>query len=199
MNSKQKSTTTAIALLLVFSTFQLYVGTAFAGTPGQQPMGSLTTQGNNPITVNGASAVSGATILTGANIETPAGVGATVNLGPLGSLQIDPNTKLALDFQNGSVRVMLLQGCVVLNTKQGTTGEVDTSKGVAGKRDATADAEISTCAPGSVATAPAAAGGGRGGLFGLGTAATVAILGGGGAVIAALIAGRGDNPSPATP
>src|SRR6266853_4148555 len=141
MNLRQKRITSAIALFLVFSTTQLYVSVSFAGpqplivrrevaAPApQQATGSLTTHNNRPITVNGAAASGGTTIISGASIETPDGVGATVNLGSLGSLQIDPNTKLTMEFQLGSVKVMLLQGCVILRTRKGTSGEVDNPQG----------------------------------------------------------------------
>jgi hypothetical protein len=211
VNSKKRSITTAIALFLVFSTAQVYTSASFAAREAgsalippavpQQVTGSLTTQGNKPITLNGASAASGATIVSGASIETPAGVGATVNMGGLGSLQIDPNTKLTVEFQNGSIKVMLLSGCVILNTKRGTTGEVNTPQGPLGKTDPAKDDSIKVCAPGSVATVPATAAGGGGGLFGLGTAATVAILAGGAGVTAAALTlgGRGTNPSGVNP
>lgn len=211
VNSKQKSITTAIALFLVFATAQLYTGVSFAAREAgsaltlpavpQQATGSLTTQGNNPINVNGVSAVSGATITSGASIETPAGVGATVNMGGLGSLQIDPNTKLTVEFQNGSIKVMLLAGCVTLHTKRGTTGEVNGPQGPLGKTDPAKDDSLKVCAPGAAATVPPTTAGGGGGLFGLGTAATVAILAGGAGVTAAALTlgGRGTNPSGSTP
>src|SRR5882724_6600726 len=119
MNSRQKRVTGAIALFLVFSTTQVYVGVSLAGARSasdrheasapapQQPMGILTTQSNKSITVNGAAAISGATLLSGASVETPEGVGGTVNLGTLGSLQIEPNARLTLEFQAGSIKVML--------------------------------------------------------------------------------------------
>jgi hypothetical protein len=208
MNSRQKRITSAIALFLVFSTTQIYVSVSFAepqplpvlsatapAVPPQQITGSLMTQGNKLITVNGVSATSGATVVSGASIETPDAVGGTVSLGSLGTLQIDPNTKLTLQFQNGSVKVMLLQGCVILHTKKGTTGEVDTSQGAAGKSDSAVDGLVKTCAPGSVATVPATAAG-RGGL---GTAATVAIIAGGATAVLVPILSRGTNSSPSTP
>jgi hypothetical protein len=211
MNLRQKRITSVIALLLVFSTTQVYVSVSFAKpqplpalsvtapvVPPQQITGSLTTQGNKPITVNGVSATSGATVVSGASIETPDAVGGTVNLGSLGTLQIDPNTKLILEFQDGSVKVRLLQGCVTLRTRKGTIGEVDNSGGAAGKTDPTLDGLVKTCAPGSVATVPAATAD-RGGLFGLGTAATLAIVGGAAtAVLVSLLSG-GTNPSSSTP
>jgi hypothetical protein len=188
MGSRSKRFTSAIALLLVFSTTQLYVGVSFAGGPTasggtetrepmpQQVTGILTTQGNNPITVNGASAVSGATMLSGASIETPSGVSATVNLGSRGSLQIDSNTKLTLDFDQTNIRVMLIEGCVTLRTRKGTTGEIDTPQGgVIGKTDPAKDGKLEVCPRRGAAAIPAAA---TGGLFGIGTAATLGLIGG---------------------
>ena len=134
MSLRQRKAFKAIAVFLAFSFAQVYVQTSFAEPGGarapvpmpQQFVARLTTRGNAPITVNGASASGGATILTGATIETPDQVGATINLGPLGTLDIAPNTKLTLDFdQNGNVKVKLIWGCVILKTKKGTNGEVE--------------------------------------------------------------------------
>src|SRR5437879_3467468 len=89
MNSRRKRIATATALLLVFAVTQVYLGIISAATKGPsvrtaagtpQATAILTTLGNKPITVNGASAVSGATILSGATIETPDGVSATINI-----------------------------------------------------------------------------------------------------------------------
>jgi hypothetical protein len=148
--------------------------------------------------------------LTGATIETPDQVGATINLGSLGTLDIGPNTKLTLEFdQSGNVKVKLLAGCVILKTKKGTTGEVETPNGSAGKNDKNGGALPFCFAGGAVSpasaagvgagagAAAAAGGGGAGGLFGLGTAATIAILGGAGAITTiAIIGTHGSNPSP---
>ena len=206
MSSKSKRIITAIGLLLAFATSQVYVGVSFAkpdsaaptatGTVPQEPTGILTTKGNQAITVNGASAISGATIMSGASMETPEGTGATVSLGGLGSLEISPKAKLTLEFQNGSVKVMVTEGCVTLHTKKGTSGEVDTSKGVAGKTDPGKDGSIKICPDRTGAVTGAA---GAGGLFGLGTAATVAIIAGGATAVIVPVVLHGGNPSPSTP
>jgi hypothetical protein len=207
MTPKFKRITTVVSLFLVFAVSQIYGSVTLAGPQPatvpvdtrqpvpQQTSGVLTTQGNKGISINGATAISGATILSGASIETPDGVGGTVNLGSLGSLQIDANTKLTLEFQSGSVKIVLLQGCVVLHTKKGTTGEISGPQGAASKTDPSKDGVLRTCAPGSVLTAPAAAAGGGGGLFGIGTAATLGVIGGVGEIITPMILG-GANPSP---
>ena len=222
MNLKQQKAFKALAVFLAFSFAQVYVQTSFADPSGtgtlvplpQQFVARLATRGNQPITVNGASASGGATILTGAVIETPDQVGATINLGSLGTLDIAPNTKLTLEFdQNGNVKVKLISGCVILKTKKNTNGEVEVPTGSAGKTDKKKGGVLDVCFPagasaptvGAGAAAAAGAGAGAavaaaaatGGILGLGVPATIAILGGAGAITTiAIVATHGSNPSP---
>ena len=208
MNFRYKRMTAAMALFVVFAVTQVYLGVSLAATvglsnpavQGRQITGILTTQGNKPITVNGASAVSGATIPNGATtIETPDGVGATVNVPGHGTLQIAPNSKLTIEIDpSGNIKVVITQGCAVLNTKKGTSGELTNAQGQISKADASGDNLIDSC-PGKKIAPVVAAGGG--GLFGLGTAATVAIVGGaiGGTAAGIALANRGTNPSPSGP
>jgi hypothetical protein len=201
MSFKSKLITMAIAMSFVFATVQVYIGVSFA-QPGpvasveslamapQQTMGILATQGNKEITVNGTNLISGGTIVSGASIETPAGVGATVSLASRASLEIDPNAKLTLEFDQSGVKVMLTQGCVNLRTKKGTTGEIITPKSSAGKTDPAQDGKLETC-PGRDAAPILAADGGAGGLFALGAAAAVAIIGEGVTTVAVPVAPRG--------
>ena len=226
MSLKERKAYQALAVFLAFAFVQVYVQTSFAELGGsrvsvpvpQQFVARLTTRGNQPITVNGASAASGATILTGATIETPDQVGATINLGDLGTLDLAPNTKVMLEFDDtGRVRVKVLTGCVVYkpckNCKKDVDAEIDTPAGTAAKSDKKKNGGgMDVCFAGSGAPvvnagaaasagagagggAAAGAGGGVGG--GLSTAAKVAIFGGIGGTTAALIyALRGHNPSP---
>ncbi len=226
MNQKRRNGSRVIAVLLLFAILQisLQVGLAEPNTTTnptalpQQFVARLTTRGNQPITVNGLSANTGASILTGATIETGADQSATVNLGPLGQLDIAPNTKLVLTYdENGNVKAVIVYGCAILTAKKKTTGEVATEQGSAGKTDPAAGGVLDICFPqgaaapnvgtGAAATAGAGAGagipaggaaGGGGGLFGLGTAATVAIFAGIGAAALTPLAFQ-DNPSGATP
>ena len=208
MSSRQRRVSRAIALFLIFSMAQVYVGVSLAASwhvsvPAansspvpQEPAGILQIPDGKAITVNGASAITGATIVNGAIIETPDGVGATVAFGSPGSLQIDPNAKLTLEVHNGSIKVMLLKGCVILRTKKGTAGEIDTPEGVVGKTDPAKDGVLKVCTKGAVLIAPATASGGGGGLSG---AAIAAIVVGGGAAVAVGLGLRGNNPSSITP
>ena len=184
-------------MLLVFATGPVYVVSfaepgsvvpeSVAMTP-QQRTGILTTQGNKEITVNGTNSISGATIVSGASIETPAGVSATVSLGRRGSLEIEPNTKLTVEFDQSSVKVMLTEGCGSLRTKKGTTGEISTPKGSAGKTDPAQDGKLEICPRRSAAPIVAA---GEGGLFSLVSAAAFAIIARGETAVAVPVTPRG--------
>ena len=200
MSLNSKHTAVALALLLIFATGQVYLavslaqsgsvvpGESVAMTPPSEPMGILTTQGNKEITVNDTNSTGGATIISGASIETPAGVGATVSLGSRGSLEIEPDTKLTVEFDQSSVKVMLTVGCGSLRTKKGTTGEISTPKGSRWKTDPAQDGKLDICPRRSAAPIAAA---GSGGLFRLGTAAAVAIIARGETTIAVPVSPRG--------
>jgi len=205
-----------IAALLLLALVQIGVQVGLAEpnnttTPvvlPQQVVARLTTRNNQPIQVNGLSANTGASILTGATIETGADQSATVNLGPLGTLDIAPNTKLVLTYDDqGNVKALLVYGCAILTAKKKTSGEIATEQGTAGKTDPAAGGVLNVCFPQGAAaptitntlpTAPAAGGGGGGGLFGLGKAATIAIFAGIGAAATTPLFFQ-DNPSGSNP
>jgi hypothetical protein len=236
MTLKQRKGFKALALILAFSVMQIGVQATFAGpnssagnaaaAPVPQAITArLTTRGNQAIIVNGNNVSTGASILTGSTIETGDQVGATINLGPLGSLDLAPNTKVQLEYDNqGNVKVKLIQGCAILRTKKNANGQIDTDQGTAGKNDKATGGALDVCFPqgssqpvvnqgaaanagagagggGAAAAAPTAAGTASGGLFGLGTAADIAILGGAAAAAIGIPIAlhRGGNSSPSTP
>ena len=226
MNPKRRNGSRVIAVLLLLAIAQigLQVGLAEPNTTTnptaipQQFVARLTTRNNQPITVNGLSANTGASILTGATIETGADQSATVNLGPLGQLDIAPNTNLVLTYdEHGNVKALLIYGCAILTAKKKTKGEVATEQGTAGKTDPAAGGVLDVCFPqgataptvgqGAAASAGAGAGagvpagaavGGGGGLFGLGVPATIAIFTGVGVAALTPLFFQ-DNPSGANP
>jgi hypothetical protein len=214
MSLRQRKGFKALAVFLAISFAQVYVQTSFADPGGggapvpvpQQFVARLTTRGNQPITVNGASTASGATILTGAALETPDQVSATIDLGPLGTVELQPNSSIQLDFDDsGNVRVKILKGCVVIKKKGKGVGEVYTAEGASEKTNdkrkgmgfCYAAGQLNSIGSGAGAAAAAGGAAAGGGLFGLGTAATVAIVGGIAGGTVAIIAGtHGHNPSP---
>ncbi|HEX8140316.1 MAG TPA: hypothetical protein VF544_22315 [Pyrinomonadaceae bacterium] len=228
ITKRRRRAANALALFLIFTVAQVYIQVNLAGpnvkvkdaTPlpaqgGGQLTGKLTTTGGKPILVNGASLGSGGTLLTGAVIDVPDGVGATIDLGPLGQLDLAPNTTVELVFSDGEVKVKIRKGCAILRTKKGTNGEVSTDQGVAATNDKNKNGVADVCFPlgggspivnaGAAANAGAGAGagaaGGGGGLFGLGPWGTLGVISGGIAAGIGIYKGvhRGRNPSPGTP
>ena len=207
MTEKRRNRSRAIAALLLFSIMQVGLQVGLAEPPSttnatpipQQVVARLTTRNNQPITVNGLSASTGASILTGATIETGADQSATVNLGPLGSLDIAPNTKLVLTYDDqGNVKALIIYGCAVLTAKKKTNGEIATEQGTAGKTDPAAGGVLRQCVGAATTTTPNPTHAGGGGLFGLGKAATIAIFAGIGAAALTPLAFQ-NNPSGANP
>ncbi len=141
MNLGQLKTFKAIAVFLAFSLTHVYVQTSFAG-PGaskasvltpQRYIARLTTSGR-PVTVNGSSASPGATFLTGATLETPNQVSAKVKIPGLGTIYLEPNSAIQLDFDDdGNVRVKLIRGCAKIRKRGDGVGEVYTADGASEK------------------------------------------------------------------
>src|SRR5678816_2514081 len=156
MNPKRRNGSKVIAVLLLVAITQISLQVSFAepntttnptALP-QQFIARLTTRNNQPITVNGLGANTGASILTGATIETGADQSATVNLGSLGTLDIAPNTKLVLTYDdNGNVKAVIMFGCAILTAKKKTKGEVATEQGSAGKTDPATGGILDICFP----------------------------------------------------
>jgi hypothetical protein len=202
----------ANAALVLASTSLMPEGTLIAP---QGTLGRLVTRGNQPVTVNGNSVVSGATIPSGATISTSDGVGATINLGPLGSVELAPNTEVTIEYSDGRIKVTVIQGCLILRNKKGTYAEIDTAQGKVASNDPNTKPEsvLDVCQPagttppivnqGAAANAGAGAGGGGAtvGGGGLSPVGTVLILGGIAAGIGIPVAlhGSSSNPSPSGP
>ncbi|HKZ77738.1 MAG TPA: hypothetical protein VJ124_05390 [Pyrinomonadaceae bacterium] len=202
MSRRRNKGLKATAVIVAFAIAQVYVQISFAELPSTATVpspqniiiGRLTTRNSQPITVNGNSAASGASIQTGATIQTPADVSATINLGPLGSVDLAPNTTIRLDFdEQGNIKVTLISGCVIIRAKRNTEGQIDTEQGNAAKTDKKKGGILDVCFPPG-ASSPivgqgAAAAAGAGVLLG-GSAGAVAAGGGIGAVtIGAIVAG----------
>jgi hypothetical protein len=174
--------------------------------PPPQMLARLTTRGNQPITVNGVSATTGDSIATDAVIETPPGVTATIDLGPLGSLDIEPGTRLKLEYDSNCipptpgdtsqdpdkkcrVRVTVFAGCATAHYKRGSHHEAVNEQGVviqeSDKKRKGAGA-FPFCAG-----APAGAAAAGGGLTTLTKVLIGALIIGGGGIIWTIL----DNPS----
>jgi hypothetical protein len=202
MSIRQRKSMKALAVFMAFAVAQISMQLSFAstGSPSyatlvqQQLIVKVTTSGNRPILVNGNSTASGGSLATGAIIETPDGVSAKIDLGPLGTLDLAPNSKVVLEFdcppapgtepEPCKVKAKVLAGCVVLNTKKGTQGQIDTEQQENVQQSSkNGGAPLNFCAPGAggAGASSAAAGAGAttgGGGVGAGTIAAVVIAGG---------------------
>ena len=93
--SLQSQKKTKVASLLLASCFMFAcAGISFAA-PGT---GKLMTRGDKPIVVNGNMVSSGIAIFSGARIQSLEGVGATIELGALGRLDMPPAPRSMLTF-----------------------------------------------------------------------------------------------------
>lgn len=218
MTFKLSSYRKATVLVIVVSFLQFYLPAAFAETNAVSPqatLGRLRTRSNEAILANGISVKTGATIMSGATVETGDMVSATIDLGPLGAIDLAPNSKVLVEFRAGEIKITILQGCAIVRTKAGTYGQIYTEKGLATSNDpvqrpaAVLDVCYPSGAPAPIVNQGAAANAGAGaaaetsdrigagwiwlGVFG-GGAALVGLLasGGGGG-------GGGTNPSLTAP
>jgi hypothetical protein len=209
MTARGQKATSAVALFLVFAISQVYVqanlltkkaGATNAPTASAPIAGKLATRKDQPIKLNGSTVNGGATILPGAQLETPALIGATVQLGKLGKLDLAPKTQLTIAFGDNNVAVALTTGAVVLTTNPGVDGSVTTDAGTR-KTDSKKRDAIAVQAGGAAAGDEGA--GAEGMMSGLsgGGARTLGVVILSGAVAAAVFipCRGGNNPSPGRP
>jgi hypothetical protein len=202
MDTRKKNALKALAVILAFSFAQVYVqagpnAAPAPGVPQRAITARLSTRGNAPITVNGNATGTGATILTGATIETPDQVSGTIDLGDAGVIEIQPNSKIQLEFdENGNVRVKVLRGCVATNKKTNVLpGEIELYTDQASYKTDKKRRNLGGCLlpNGQLGSLTGAAT--SGGLTGAEIGGIVA-GGGAGAVILGVVLTRGGNPSP---
>lgn len=176
----------------------LIVGTLHVVAAAQE-MGKLKTRANKPVMVNSHKAISGTTLLSGSEIQCPAKVGATVDLGSLGRLDIAPKTDLTLTFNAAGISVQLRSGYVVLTTNKGISGSVNTPDGQYFKTDISKTSSVVAKTAGVVGPEAAAMVGAQaGGISG----AAAGIAGAGASIVggtAAASGGRGGDLSTDTP
>lgn len=198
MDTRKKKALKALALFLAFSFAQVYVqaGLPSPATPGgapQQLIARLTTTDNRPIQVNGANVGTGGTILTGATIETPDQVSAIIDLGEAGVIELQPGSKIQLEFdKDGNVKVKVIQGCAVAKKKANVLpGEIEMYTDTASEKTDQKRHNMGFCILPNGGLSPFSAPG----LTGL----EIGAIGGGiaGGTIAAVALTRGGNPSPA--
>ncbi len=210
MSTSKQKRFRAIAVVLAFAVAQFYIQLSFAA-PGstvllQRQISAVLTATGGPAVINGNSASTGATVLPGAEVEAPPGVRVSINLGTLGTVDMDPGSKIRLYYEcSGNaptetckVRAVVLAGCVHVSAAKGTDGQIDTETQENVQNSKGGGGAITHCAAGLVSPSSAGAAAGEG----LSTAAKIAIIAGAVSVPAALFwafHGGGANPSPGGP
>ena len=157
-----------ITLVFIIGAFQMQV------MAGAGLMGKLRTRDNKPVLVNNNKAKSGTTIMSGARIQCPEKIGATIDLGSLGRLDMAPNTDVALTFDATRVAVQLNSGYVVLTTNKGITGTVTNADGRVVQTDVTKLSSVVAMTAGAVGPEAAVPIGAGASLLSAGAAAGVA-------------------------
>jgi hypothetical protein len=194
----------ALALFLVFCFAQVYVQAGLTdpgagGVPQRLIAARVTsTRNNQPILINNNSAGAGTTILTGAIVETGDQASATIDISPLGSFDIGPNSRVQLDFNESGFRLKVFRGCVAVKSRGNDNAEVYTEEGASEKTNSKRRAFGVCFLNGQLTpqTATAAAGGG---LSGAQWGAIIASIGGTTVLIIGANnggTGRPPNPSP---
>jgi hypothetical protein len=122
--------------------------------------GKLTTTNNKSITVNDQKVKSGADISSGSDIRSPEKIGATIELGELGRLEIGPRTDLRLGFDAKGIIVHVRTGHVVLTTNKGFHGTLTTSDSGPMRTDSSKVSSIEAKTKDAVASQPVGAGSG---------------------------------------
>ena len=125
---KALSMSVAVALLVTYS----MVAMASAGNAAGEltVIGGSSTGETSFVTVNGEAAKSGRTVFSSSTISTPEGMGAILNFGKAGKIQLAPNTVFTVSADGKSISGDLSAGSLtVLNAAQSvpvtiSTGEI---------------------------------------------------------------------------
>ncbi len=186
MNSKEWFRK-ALSLCLVVATMATYSMAALANSDriaGELSISGKTINGETPfVKVNGEAAQNGRSMFSSSTIATPETVGAVINLGKIGAIELAPNTTLALSFNEKGINGDLLAGrMTVLNASD--TVNIKTLDGTIAKLNA-GDSAVATTGKAQDDDDDTTSGGGRGWV------AFAAILGG--AAVGIIIAATTDN------
>ena len=143
MNKPRHKGFSALAIMLTFALVQISLqlgfaaprSSTFAALPPQGILAKVTTKDGSPIFINGVSSPSGSSIATNTTIDST-GVASTVDLGPLGTIDLHPGAKIVIEFEcppekmdnpdpeSCKVKTTVLAGCITINHKKGTQHDV---------------------------------------------------------------------------
>ena len=125
MNSKtwiQKALSTCLLAATVATSSMITLANS-EKIAGELTLSGKNINGETPfVKVNGEAAQNGRSVFSSSTIVTPANVGAIINLGKIGKIELAPNTNLTLSFNEKSIDGSLVAGRVtVLNAAETVT------------------------------------------------------------------------------
>ncbi len=120
MSSPQK------CLRVTLSAAILTVTTMLSSTPqqAQRVAGDLWLTGS--VTLNGTPVTSGITVFDSSRIKTARSSSATVNLGKLGRIKLEPEAEMILQFAQGLIGGTQLAGLIAVSANKGVKAKVST-------------------------------------------------------------------------
>lgn len=78
------------------------------------------------VTLNGTSVASGVTVFNSNQVRTARGSSATVNLGRLGRIKLEPESEMVLQFDNSLIGGTQLAGLIAISANKGVKSKVST-------------------------------------------------------------------------
>lgn len=90
----------------------------------QEQAGELTVTGK--VTVNGKPAATGDVVASGSPVQTAAHSSAVVSLGKLGRVEVLPETRMQLRYDDSSISILLDTGSVRVQTGPGVAATITT-------------------------------------------------------------------------
>jgi hypothetical protein len=113
----------ALSLTLIFLAVAAQLLSPGAGA--QPRTGELTVTGK--VKVNGQPAATGDIVASGSGVETAKGSSAVVSLGKLGRVEVLPETRMKLRYDDASISIMLDSGNVKVATGPGVAATITRS------------------------------------------------------------------------
>jgi hypothetical protein len=185
----QKSIVRSVTFLVLYSLVTVFIGTGTSlSVKAQDPSASQPVNGvltlKGSVTLNGIDAVDSTVVFSDSRLETKEDSSASVKIPGIGIVDIGCSSVVKVSYGRNQVEVTVISGYARLVANKGVEGTLMWSGGKPRRTDpsmttSTVDSGVpNVCAPAAAR---------NGGLWGLGTAGTALLLGGGGAVAVAII------------
>ena len=126
MTSRTRNRAVVIFILTIACLNATTMLVCAGGTSRELPerIGELTVTGK--VKVNGQPAATGGIVASGGTVETAKNSSTVVNLGKLGRVEVLPETKMKLRYDDESISILLATGSVRVQTGPGVAATITT-------------------------------------------------------------------------